>query len=328
MDPQQFQQLLQGLVQQDNERRTDQGMRNLVRDLVRQTATCDGATTTSMRLWIREIQLAFDQVGAAKIIEIISGTITGPLRFEVERFIGDHIAAHNINCRAVPWADLRNHVSTQFLNVDEAAALRDEITKVHQSAYEPEAQYSRRFREVADVAYPQHLRNIDQERILVKAYACGLASNEKLVEVIRPIDLNAAITGIGQLSEWKDAYSRLVRQETPMEIGAVSRNDNAAKEQRTMESLCCTVEKLCTKVAKMEASDRNVHPTRSNRASDKSKQPSRQGPSHSGRSTNPPQRKGHAWDEHGRPRCFECNTYGHFARECQRQRSTPPNIPL
>ena len=70
---------------------------------------------------------------------------------------------------AVPWNDVRIHLSTQFLNVDEASALRDEIEQLRQSAYEPEVSYSRRYREVADVAYPEALRNADQERILVKS---------------------------------------------------------------------------------------------------------------------------------------------------------------
>ena len=43
---------------------------------------------------------------------------------------------------------------TQFLNVDEFAALKDDLDRVTQSAFEPTQQYVRRFREVADVAYP------------------------------------------------------------------------------------------------------------------------------------------------------------------------------
>ena len=41
----------------------------------------------------------------------------------------------------------------QFLDVNEAAVLRDEVEGVRQSVYEPEVACGHRFREVADAAY-------------------------------------------------------------------------------------------------------------------------------------------------------------------------------
>ena len=62
MDGAQIQQLLQGLVQglgqQEGDRRALQNGRHLVQDLVRQTTMCDGSSTTNVRNWVREIQLA------------------------------------------------------------------------------------------------------------------------------------------------------------------------------------------------------------------------------------------------------------------------------
>ena len=46
-------------------------------------------------------------------------------------------------------------------------ALRDEVERLKQKAYDSEAAYSRRFREMADAAYPEPC-NEDKERILVK----------------------------------------------------------------------------------------------------------------------------------------------------------------
>ena len=80
---------------------------------------------------------------------------------------------------------MHNHISAQFLNPDESAVLRDELEKIRQSVYEPTAQYARRFRDIADVAYPKAHRNADQERLLIKAFDRGLKSNElarKLVD--------------------------------------------------------------------------------------------------------------------------------------------------
>ena len=105
---------------------------------------------------------------------------------------------------------MEHHVQTQFLNADEAAALRDEVERLRQSPYEPDAQYSRRFREIADAAYPDQ-RNADQERILVRAYARGISSSllaRRLVEEANPNNLEAAIQAVATYGERRDAYGQ------------------------------------------------------------------------------------------------------------------------
>ena len=114
----------------------------------------DGTNTAAVRLWIREITLAFKHVGSKYIIQIITNNISSHLRFEVERFIDSYINAHHVPRASVNWSALRDHVSTQFLNIDETQSLRDELENVRQSAHESTQQYSRRFRETAEVAYP------------------------------------------------------------------------------------------------------------------------------------------------------------------------------
>ena len=96
MDPAQFQNYMIGLAQQETERHAIQTTREQIRDLIRQTQTCDGSSTSAVRNWIREVTLAFNQVGAASIIEIAYKTVSGPLRFELERFIERTIAANQI----------------------------------------------------------------------------------------------------------------------------------------------------------------------------------------------------------------------------------------
>ena len=130
MDPAQFQNYTIGLAQQETERRAIQTTREQIRDLIRQTQTCDGFSTSVVRNWIREVTLAFNQVGAPRIIAIASKTVSGPLRFELKRFIEGTIAANQIGRAAIPWSDLRDHLASNFLNIDETAALRDELDKV------------------------------------------------------------------------------------------------------------------------------------------------------------------------------------------------------
>lgn len=72
-------------------------------------------------MWIKEVNLAIRQLVPADVVELVTRTITGPLRWEVERFIDQYIALNNVQRAAVPWADIETHVSNSFLNIDEAA---------------------------------------------------------------------------------------------------------------------------------------------------------------------------------------------------------------
>ena len=83
--------LAQGLGQQEVDRRASQNICGLIQDLVRQTTVCDWSSTSSVRNWIRETTLAFNQVGAGHIVDIASKTVTGPLRFELERYIDNYM---------------------------------------------------------------------------------------------------------------------------------------------------------------------------------------------------------------------------------------------
>ena len=309
--------IVDGLVQVCANDRARRDERSAVTDLVNQTTKCDGLSTAATRNWIREIELAFQRVGQAHIISIVSKTVTGPLRFEIERVITAWIANPNNNLanrEVVPWGDLRQHISEAFLNIDEAAALRDEVDKLKQSTYETIAAYSRRFREVADAAYPVGQRNADQHRILVKAYAKGLQSNtiaRKLVEEGDPQELEQAITMAARLSERRHAYDRLGREEEPMEVGHITKAPEVAVAsavlktslEEKLEKLLSSQEKIHTRIAKLEARGTQ---------SQLDRQPRRNAAQAS--SNRPP-----AWNSEGQPRCFNCNMYGHYARECSRQ---------
>ena len=102
---------------------------------------------------------------------------------EVELFIQNAWTVNNIAREAVSWLAIREHVIKTFLNVDEAAALRDSVDILRQSAFESEASFTRRFRELAQKAHPVP-RNVDHSRILVKAYARGLRSTGIAVKMI------------------------------------------------------------------------------------------------------------------------------------------------
>ena len=153
---------------------------------------------------------------------ILTKTIIGPWRFEAERFTTNVHFATDVVRNAIPWEGLRTHVENQFINTDEGQALRNKVAKIKQGHYEATNYnyYSLKFREAA--ANPISDRNVDQERLLVRAFARGLSSNETARKLdIAPTKLEA-ITSLAKLTERKNAYIRLVRMEEHMAVNTVN----------------------------------------------------------------------------------------------------------
>ena len=73
---------------------------------------------------MEDIDLAFGRVGQDFVIDVATSTVTGPLRKEIKRFLTELVQRNNVTQAAIPWAQVRTHVVTNFLNVNEAAALR------------------------------------------------------------------------------------------------------------------------------------------------------------------------------------------------------------
>ena len=117
-----------------------------------------------------------------------------------------------VDRNVIPWGEVRAHITRNFLNVDERAAQRDQAESTSQAAFETEASYCRCFREVAQAGYPHDLRNADQERLLIKSFACGLKSPAvavKMIERANPETLTDAMNWLAMYSERADAVSLL-----------------------------------------------------------------------------------------------------------------------
>lgn len=330
MDGAQYQHHVHLMAEQEQERRAHQNRREQVRDLVKQTTCCDGSTTTAVRNWIREVNLAFDQLGQGHITEVAAKTVTGPLRFELERFLQQWTAAQGRPRHEVPWPVIREHLSSQFLHLDEAQALKNEVAKLRQTPYESEVQFARRLRDLADIAYPAPERTPDQDRTLSDVLINGLQSAElrrTLVQVHDPRTLEAAITAMTRCRERDERLQHYEpRREEPMDVSAVDKNKELHQLEKVCTSMCRTLEGLTTRLAKLEA------PHKATEAVGRGKRPRRSdgaaplsapAPGQRGRRrTTFEQRAGNdgphgpAWDTQGRPRCYNCQRYGHFSREC------------
>ena len=327
MDPAQFKEYTDGMAVLETTRTLRRHHEQCKQALIRQTTPCDGTSPAGVRAWFKDIELAGAEVGAENQIEVAARTAAGSLRWELERYIAGVLATNDqINARFnVPWADVKAHLRTSFLNVDESSALRDEVEKTRQSAYEPEASFSRRFREVADAAYPGEGRNEDQNRILIRAFARGLRSDElarKLVEEGNPTTLEEAFSTLAGYSARKDAYARLSRHEEPMEVAPVnpaSPRPVVARDDQTtatlLKKLLQSQERLQTKVAKLEAQAR---PPRNTAAPATRPAFRERGPEQPPRTVQEP---GAGWTPDGKPRCFGCGRVGHMRRECRQSRA-------
>ena len=224
MNEQQFVMYTENMLRvfQDRKEAYENSDRRQVRDgvtnkLLKQTSFSDGSTDVSTRIWLDDIDIAFNRVGDNSIINIVTSSITGSLRKEIELYIREFMTANRVAREEVPWPNIREHVVKSFLNVDEAAALRDSVDHLHQSSFESEASFTRKVRDLVQKAYPVP-RNVDQSRILVKAYARGLRSTGmavKMIEQANPQNLPQAMTWVAGFSERSDAVSWLgLRHET------------------------------------------------------------------------------------------------------------------
>ena len=324
MDEGQFNLLIGGMAQQEINRRAIQDHRDLLKTLITQTSRCDGSSTPAVRLWLREIELAFNQVGQQNIIQVVTNTVIDNFRFETERFLAQFMRENNVPRDAVPWARVRDHLSDNFLNTDEMQSLRDEVERTHQTLYDTIPQYSRKFREIACAAYPPDRRNEDQNRALIKYFARGLSSDSmarKWVESLaHPAVLEDAMVMVARLNERQDAYQRLGRVEEAVEVGAVhpfvDKKPPKANDL-TLDELTKTVERLNTKLAKLEAATQASVIARAGNGFQNNNRPrvnrNREFTNANGRIEVPLD---------GYNRCFNCDRAGHFARDC-RQRYQP-----
>ena len=272
--------------------------RKLIDEIVNQIDTCDGSSPQAVRKWLQCIATSTLRTGEGPLtIKIASRTVKGSLQREIERYLHDRVndPVQPVHERElVPWEDLKAYIVRSYLPIDNIASIRDELDKIRQSPYEAEASYNRRFREVADEAYPPANRNEDQNALLVKAYVRGLQSSDIAREVVlrdRPNTLPQAMEQVLQAAAGKEAYNRLGRKEVPMEIGALS----TSSEKNPIQ---LAVEQLNTTVAKLEVQTRQM-----NKQSNHTKQQRTPTPKYDHK--RPP------------PSCYNCGRIGHIQRDCR-----------
>ena len=217
-------------ARQRNSRAEDKA-RSKAEAQIKRVSPCTGTTPQSVREWIQEIDLTIHY--SDQTVYIASQTARDALRRELEFFLNGQPNRDNVT-----WAQLKLHLQQAFLSPHEADRLRHEVEKVKQGAFDTSAAYGRRFREAADLAYPEPLggRNEDQNRLLLRSYMKGLRDRhmvERLIREGRPTTFTQAMLLI-QEYEADDYRLHLAldeavdgRQEEPMEVNAFHRPSKA-----------------------------------------------------------------------------------------------------
>lgn len=254
---------------------------------------CDGEEPSQVKRYLRELDLVDDD----RRIPVLRQTARGALRREFERHHATHPAAL--------WAAIKAHLLSSFVSTDNVEALKQELGKIRQEPFESVLSYNRRFRELADEAYPTPAgegRNQDQERTLIKAYGKGLALDStarKLTSQGWPATLEAAMTRTAQLETAHTVYDHLGRETEPMEVGSVPPlRPQVPQKAPTQPQPPREVQQLRTHIAKLEAQIQRL----------------RVGP------RGPPTKS-----YNSTRKCYACQRPGHIARDCRAQQPGKPH---
>lgn len=295
--------------------------------VIRRIASCDRSNPTSMREWLRDIDLSIPYTKLTTYVAAM--TATGGLRTELEHFLSSRP-----DRKAVTWSTLKAHLQLAFLSPHEDDRLRHELEKIKQGPYETTASYNRRFRETADQAYPIPVRattrNTDQQRLLLKAYMRGLKDRttvERLVKEGRPENIQEAMDLVLQYDA--DDYRLKMaledgiigRHEEPMDIGAVSARANDTRAQsneptvakdlsevkRQVSGLAKQFTQLMATIKQQHTSPHTPQPLMAQQV-----RPPTQASTH-----NAPARNDRAPD--GAPICHFCGHIGHVIKHCRKR---------
>jgi len=310
--------------------------RAYIADQKTRIGVCDGSSAAQVRAWIEEIELSLPILKRAppSLLEVITSTVVGPFRKELERFIEAYREHNKVHRHEVPWEHIKRHMRDSFLAINEEEQLRNEMETLKQTPYESVASYNRRFRDAAESAYPTATRNEDQYRVIFKAYARGLRDSDiarKLIEAGAQHTLEDALSQTEGYASAKDRYQRLGRVEEPMEVGNVKEEPKSETQEKLvtlLEALGKRLERMSTRIAKVEANQDRPRQSREQRRPRESSLPPRRSAITARRDPTPPPRfRDRRTGEP--PVCYNCNKRGHVAKNCrQLSQATEVNQPL
>ena len=304
MNDQQFKTYIESQAlwrREDEQKRTDKEYLN---DVVSNMIKSDGGNMDEFRRWsnrIRSNATLFQDNSAA--IQLMLCTTLGSLKDEIDRYILEFIRLNPEKNRLdVPCMDLLSYLQRSFLPTNDVEHVREALGSLRQISGESLRNFNRKFRDLAEQAFPVEHHTNDQIKELIRNYIRSLSSKDTARSVLRssPMSIAEAMATAIDTDEVEDTLHRLGhRQEEPMDISSLIPK---VQQKVSMESLARQMEKMNTKIAKLEVNIQH--------------------------GINPQQRrKGPKMNSHmaeGKPICYNCRQPGHIARQCPKRSHTTP----
>ena len=239
-------QALDRMINSINQQTINVSNQNLLATYAGITGRCDGSAADAIRTWIDEVGLC-GGLGEPGKIKVARRTAAGAFRKELEDFIttyrpDDWDNAHHWDPNNTPWEQVVEHMTQAFLSVDEKEYMRGRLDTIKQAS-DTIQNYNRRFRAIADVAYPKGpngQRDAEAVKTVLSRYAKGIYLThyaKKIVDKHPPFqNLAEAMrfaVRLGGAQERFDRLGRSSRQEEPMEVGMVDLQRPSEREEAT-----------------------------------------------------------------------------------------------
>ena len=297
MNEQQLGVYLQNLTLVQREEAHHRREEGFLRDAVANMITANGLNTTEFRKWTWRVKSNAAQLkNNHSTVQLMQRTSTGALQEELDSYIWSFLKINPEKHRQdIPWNELLDHVTRQFLPSNDAEYQRETLENFRQVAGEAVRDYSRKFRDLAEQAFPTENRTPDQVRTLIRYFIKGLNSAETARTVLKscPSSVMEAMQAALDSAEMEETLHRLGhRREEAMDVSTVRPNTQATNPLLVMSR---QLERLTTKMAAMEA--------RIQQGGSYQKYPRRQG----GKGRRTPD---------GKLICYNCQNSGHISREC------------
>ena len=306
MNEQQFHAYLESQALWRREEEQKRSEKEYLNDLVSNMIKTDGGNLDEFLRWSTRIKSnasLLQNNGAA--IQLMLRTTLGSLKDEMDRYILDFVNLNPTKTRLkVPFSELLTYLQKAFSPNNDIEHVRETLECLRQRSGETLKLFNRKFRDLAELAYPLDKRTEDHNKLLIKSYIRGLVSRDIARTVLRasPTSLQEAMSIAIDGDEVEDALRRLGhREEEPMDVSSI-----VQKQTSSLESLSRQLDKINSKLAKVEIQMQQGGTRRPNR---------RQG--------NKP-----SWTADGKPICFSCNSPGHISRHCPHKGQKNRNMPM
>ena len=113
-------------------------------------------------------------------------TTLGSLKDEIDWYILEFISLNLGKSRLdVPCMDLLSYLQCSFLPTNDADHVREALGSLQQISGESLGNFNKKFRDLAELAFPVEHRTNDQIKELIRSYIHGLSSKDTARSVLR-----------------------------------------------------------------------------------------------------------------------------------------------